>query len=58
MPLLDYISKRYGGNQAAFARDQGVPRQQITKWINAEFIVVDGWLYSPRREINAKSLCL
>jgi len=52
MPLQDYINKHYGGNQAAFARAQGVARQQVTQWINADFIVVDGWLYSPRRELS------
>lgn len=52
MQLLDHIAAHYGGNQSAFARAQGVPRQQITKWVNMGCIVVDGKLYSPRRELN------
>ena len=52
MELIDYIQKHHGGNQAAFARKQGVKPQQVTQWIEKGFIVVDGVLYSPRRELN------
>lgn len=52
MPLIDYIAANFGGNQSAFARHAGVIPQQVTKWINAGWIVVDGKLYSPRREIG------
>ena len=51
MNLSDYILKKYI-TQAAFARSQGVTRQQVTKWINADFIVVGGVMYSPRRDLN------
>lgn len=52
MKLADYIQEHYGGNQAAFAKAQGVKPQQVTQWINKEFIVVDDVLYSPRRELK------
>lgn len=52
MALLEYISKHYGGNQAAFAAAQGVKPPQVTQWINKGFIVVGDALYSPRRELK------
>jgi hypothetical protein len=52
MSLLEYINKHYGGNQAAFAKVQGVKPPQVTQWINKGFIVVDDVLYSPRRELS------
>lgn len=51
MGLLKYIEENFAGSQAEFARQAGVSRQQVTQWINKEFIVVDGKLYSPRRDI-------
>jgi hypothetical protein len=51
MTLTEHIQKQYGGNQAAFAQSQNVKPQQITQWIAKGFIVVDGVLYSPRREL-------
>ena len=52
--LSEYIDKEFGGNQAAFARAQDVKRPQVTQWINKDFIVVDGALYSHRRDLNNK----
>ena len=49
--LSDYIQKHYSGNQAAFAKSQDVAPQQVTKWLKMKCIVVDGVLYSPRREL-------
>lgn len=51
MKLLDYIQKHYSGNQAAFAKSQDVKPQQVTKWLKMNCIVVEGVLYSPRREL-------
>ena len=51
MNLTDYIEKEHGGNQAAFARSEDVGPQQVTQWINKDFIVLGGKLYSPRREL-------
>jgi DNA-binding transcriptional regulator YdaS (Cro superfamily) len=52
MVLIEYIKKEHGGNQAAFAQAQGVKPPQVTQWINKEFIVVNGVLYSPRRALK------
>lgn len=51
MALTEYIRLRFGGNKAAFARHMGVNPQQVTKWINDEWIVVANKLYAPRREV-------
>lgn len=49
----DYIDKYFNGNQAAFARAQGVQPPQVTQWINRGFSVVNDTLYgAPRRELN------
>ncbi|HDG1101530.1 TPA: hypothetical protein PCY80_000297 [Klebsiella aerogenes] len=56
MKLIEYIDKNYGGNKSEFARSQGVLPQMVNKWINGDYIVIDGVLYSPRREIKAKEL--
>lgn len=50
--LDEFIVKHYSGNKAAFARANGVLAQQVTQWINSGFIVVDGVLYSQRRELK------
>ncbi len=36
-----FINEECGGNKAAFARRAGVLPQQVTKWINGEFIVTE-----------------
>ena len=55
--LTEYIYEHHNGNQAKFAeyltsktRIKVWP-QMVTTWINKEFIVVNGILYSPRREL-------
>ena len=52
LDLIDYIALHHSGNQAAFGRTQGVKPQQVTKWLDMGCIVVDGKLYSPRRDID------
>ena len=52
MVLIEYIKNEHGGNQAAFAQSVNVKPQQITQWIKKGFIVVDGVLYSPRRDLK------
>tara|TARA_R110002050_G_C8538086_1_gene479304 strand:- start:3 stop:191 length:189 start_codon:yes stop_codon:yes gene_type:complete len=49
LTLSQYIKKEHSGNQAAFARIQGVSPQQVTKWLNLDCVVVDSKLYSFRR---------
>lgn len=51
MNLLDHIAVHHGGNQSAFARAMGVPRQQVTRWLAGGWIVYNGRLYSPFREV-------
>ena len=50
--LLEWIDKHFEGNQRAFAAAQGVQPPQVTQWIQKDFIVVNGKLYSPRRELK------
>lgn len=52
LALVEYIDQYYAGNKSAFAASQGVKRQQVTKWVNGGFIVVDHVLHSPRRELR------
>ena len=49
--LLEFIDLHYC-SQKAFADAQGVHPPQVTQWIQKDFIVVDGQLYSPRRELK------
>lgn len=52
MKLIQYIKDNFSGKQSEFAKALGVKPQQVTKWLTMECIVVDGKLYSPRREIK------
>jgi predicted XRE-type DNA-binding protein len=49
--LESHIADNFA-SQAEFARAQGVKRPQVTQWIKSGFIVVDGELYSHRRELK------
>ncbi|MBA5234748.1 hypothetical protein H2Y56_21955 [Pectobacterium aroidearum] len=56
MPLIEYINKYFGGNQADFARHMSkggnlVRPQKVQDWINSGWIVVDDKLCSIRRVI-------
>ena len=50
MKLKDYIEQQHG-SQTQFATTEGTTPQQVTQWLNKRFIVVNGVLYSPRREL-------
>jgi len=50
MPLKKYIEENFH-SLAEFARLCDVKPQQVTKWINMECIIVNGKLYSPRRDV-------
>jgi hypothetical protein len=50
--LLEFIDLHFEGNQSAFGRAQDVSRQQVREWVDKDFIVVNGRLYSPRRELK------
>ena len=56
MKLTEYIEKYFDGNKAAFAKSEGVLAPQVHQWIDKGFIVIDGVLYSPRRELKVKEL--
>lgn len=46
MPLKQYIKEYYGGNQAAFARAIGKPRQQVNGWLDSgNWYVFGNYLY-------------
>ena len=51
MRLHDYISKFYGGNQRRFAEAARVRPQQVTQWLAKDMVVIDGKLYSYRRDL-------
>lgn len=50
MSLKEYIDKNYS-SQADFALACGVLPQQVTKWISMGCIVLNGKMYSPRRDV-------
>mgnify|MGYP001063214828 CR=1 FL=1 len=52
LSLTDHIMINHDDNNAAFARKNNVLPQQVTEWKNKGFVVVDGKLYSPRRELE------
>ncbi len=51
MSLHDYINKYYNGNQRRFAEAVGVKPPQVTQWLAKDMVVVDGKLYSYRRDL-------
>ena len=51
MIIEDYIAAYFGGNKSAFARHMDVNPQQVTKWVNDGWIIVNHTLYSPRRTV-------
>ena len=55
MTLEKYITENYNGNKAEFARANDVMPQQVTRWINQGWLVIDHTLYSPKRELATKS---
>ena len=52
MTIVEYIEKNFDGSRKKFADALGVHKQQVTRWINEGFIVVDGQLFSPRRQLD------
>lgn len=51
MKLSEHIDLFFNGNKSAFAKSMSVTPQQVTKWVNDDWIIVDGNLYSPKREL-------
>ncbi|CAI1770580.1 Uncharacterised protein [Serratia quinivorans] len=56
MKLTEYIEKYFNGNKSEFARSEGVNQSQVHQWIGKDFIVVDGVMYSPRRDLKPREL--
>lgn len=52
MKLSEYIDKHFNGNKSEFARHEGVVPSYVHKWLKMDCIVIDGKLYSPRRDMN------
>lgn len=52
MKLSEHIDLFFDGNKSAFAKSMSVTPQQVTKWVNDDWIIVDGTLYSPRRDLT------
>ncbi len=52
--LEKYIETDFNDSQSCFARSQGVKPQQVSQWIKKEFVIVNGNLYSLRRELKTK----
>lgn len=51
--LKEYIAKVYHGSQADFARAEGIPRQQVTRWLAGGWVVdSEGQCYRPVRKLN------
>jgi hypothetical protein len=53
-PLHDYIAKQYASKKE-FAAAEGVQDTAVTKWVKGNWIVHNGWMYSPRRELSGAS---
>ncbi|EAA2649174.1 hypothetical protein FIH39_02345 [Salmonella enterica subsp. enterica] len=50
MLLRDYIKLYYKTN-VAFAKAVGVSKSQVSQWIASDFMVCQGKLVSPRRDL-------
>jgi transcriptional regulator with XRE-family HTH domain len=51
MTIKEYCKER-GISLAEFARLHEVPPQSVTKWVNKDWRIFDGVIYSPRRELK------
>ena len=49
--LLSWIKENFK-TQRYFANAQGIKPSQVTAWLKKDFIVVDGVMYAPRRELK------
>lgn len=49
--VQEVINGLYKGNNSAFARANGVSRQAVQKWIVDGWMIGNGYLYSPKREV-------
>lgn len=52
MNINEYIEFYFNGNKSDFARYMNVTPQQVTKWVNDNWIISNGKVYSPKRDLN------
>jgi len=52
MEIKEYIFRNYKLKQD-FAKEQGVSPDMVSRWIAKGYLVVDGKIYSPLRELIA-----
>lgn len=52
MLIEEYIKENFGGCKSDFARHLGKHKQQVTRWVNEGWIVIDGVVYSKRWKIE------
>jgi hypothetical protein len=52
MLIEEYIKENFGGCKAKFARHIGKNPQQVTRWVNEGWIVIDHVAYSKRWKIE------
>ena len=56
MKLSNYIQKHHGGNQAAFARSQGITKQVVWRMLNKGYWhVYDGMLMVCKAKIKEQA---
>ena len=53
MQIKEYC-KQENISLSEFARREGVCRQQVTKWVNADWFVYNGKLNSPKRDLKGE----
>lgn len=51
LTLTEFINKYFDGNRKLFSDTQGIKPAQPYQWEAKNFIVVDGVMYSKRREL-------
>ncbi len=50
--LKEYIAKHCNGSQVECAKRMGVSKQQMTRYLREDMVVIDGKLYLFRRNVN------
>lgn len=48
MLLRIYLAKYYHKRKQDFAAEQGIKKQTLTNWLNNDYIVINGVVYSPK----------
>lgn len=56
MKINEYINLFFAGSKAEFARYMDVTPQQVTKWVNGDWVVSNGVVYSPKRKLRNENI--